>query len=779
MYKSVIKVILLGCLLVNTASVFAEYIKVSNSGKSLPSSARLGIGVDDWACTYDTKKRLLWEVKTDDGQIRDKDWAYIWYNPSSTGVKGDEQNDYYSANCEKGGFCNTDDYKNRVNRTRLCGANTWSVPNLTQLKSLIYCSNTDATGKTCTGDFQYPTINTTFFPNTIAAEHWTISELKHNPPFAWFVTFKYGYDSGDYKRYAKAVRLVVRGGEVFKPVLGAGNPDPAPTPGFDSEPDDFDFINKAGVARNTVFVSDLITVSGINTGTNVSIIGGEYRINNGFWVDYETIISVGDRIEVRHTSSDNFGQSVITTLTIGGVSGQFTSTTLVNDTTLDEFSFNAQGSVQPDTAITSNSIVVAGISENVDISIDNGEYRVNDEPWTSEDGSVTEGDSVRVQHTSSKNSVTQVVSTLTIDGVSEKFISTTKVVAGNGTPREVSFDDISERKTKADAVIVEDAGFISGHIYDACNGEPIGLAELNFNGSSIVSELSAATGSYSAELTQGEYTVTTNGSNYEEDSFNIVIAKGITSLTDISMLPSSEGCAEEAVIGTSYKAIMLAGAGELAPSGDMDPGTEVVSPVNGLDSQYETSLMVVLRESMPEQRIWASILPPIDSYSENTAIDDLLQVELDCKEGICEGSYNNFSINGTYQINFFAEDNTGKASLLREIEVEQTKADPMANSAAIIYQVRNELLSLKDVELDGKHYWIEMHNKGGLKFEVKNYFLLPELVSQQPVILSDDGMLLSLPRVYLYDSNQYISIDLMNIGGFVFEAQLETLKYVE
>ena len=140
-----------------------------------------------------------------------------FYEGISLGVKGDEQNEFYSHNCEIDDFCNTNNYKNRVNPTSLCAVGNWRIPNLTQLKSLNYCSNSETLGQTCTGDFQYPTIPPEFFPHTKVAEHWTASELESNPPFAWFVTFKYGYESGDYKRYDKSVRLVAIGLD-FSPV---------------------------------------------------------------------------------------------------------------------------------------------------------------------------------------------------------------------------------------------------------------------------------------------------------------------------------------------------------------------------------------------------------------------------------------------------------------------------------------------------------------------------------------------------------------------------------
>ncbi|MBW2731633.1 MAG: DUF1566 domain-containing protein [Deltaproteobacteria bacterium] len=200
------------CEVPDNSGIFpGRYIKVSNSGNSLPDLASLGSGANEWACTYDSVKRLLWEIKTDDGGMRDRDWSYIWHDPTSLGVVGDEQNEFYSQNCELQDFCNTNNYMKRVNSTNLCGVGNWRIPSLLQLKSLNYCSNTKVLGEECTGYFQVPTISTEFFPKTKVGEHWTATELEFNPPFAWFVTFKYGYSSGDYKRYDKPVRLVATG----------------------------------------------------------------------------------------------------------------------------------------------------------------------------------------------------------------------------------------------------------------------------------------------------------------------------------------------------------------------------------------------------------------------------------------------------------------------------------------------------------------------------------------------------------------------------------------
>ncbi|WP_308873334.1 hypothetical protein [Thiothrix subterranea] len=46
------------------------FVKLDVNGGELPADA------DTWSCILDTKTGLIWEVKTNDGGLRDKDWRY-------------------------------------------------------------------------------------------------------------------------------------------------------------------------------------------------------------------------------------------------------------------------------------------------------------------------------------------------------------------------------------------------------------------------------------------------------------------------------------------------------------------------------------------------------------------------------------------------------------------------------------------------------------------------------------------------------------------------------
>ena len=51
-----------------------DYTKIANDGSELPADAPLGSAAGEWACTRDNATGLVWEVKTDDGGLRDMDW---------------------------------------------------------------------------------------------------------------------------------------------------------------------------------------------------------------------------------------------------------------------------------------------------------------------------------------------------------------------------------------------------------------------------------------------------------------------------------------------------------------------------------------------------------------------------------------------------------------------------------------------------------------------------------------------------------------------------------
>ena len=175
------------------------YTKISNSGAALSDSAKLGSGSNEWACTKDNKTGLIWEVKTDDGGLRDKDWYYSWYEPDTSGYTDAT---YVTPNCSTKDNCNTYAFTNAVNTQGLCGAKDWRLPSIDELKGLLTTTNTI---NQPLNDKLY--IDATYFPNS-NYWFWSSSPDADDSGSAWFVHFYYGYSYSDYKGNYNYVRLV-------------------------------------------------------------------------------------------------------------------------------------------------------------------------------------------------------------------------------------------------------------------------------------------------------------------------------------------------------------------------------------------------------------------------------------------------------------------------------------------------------------------------------------------------------------------------------------------
>jgi hypothetical protein len=100
----------------------------------------------------------------------------------------------------------------------------------------------------------------------------------------------------------------------------------------DQAPNEFFFIDASSVALTSLQTSNTIIVSGLGSGVTVDVTlsgdaSSEVQRNSGVWTSGAVVAVNGDTFAVRHTSSASFAAAVTTTLTIGDVSGTFTSTT--------------------------------------------------------------------------------------------------------------------------------------------------------------------------------------------------------------------------------------------------------------------------------------------------------------------------------------------------------------------------------------------------------------------------------------------------------------------
>lgn len=171
-----------------------DFTKLDANGNDLPASAT------SWSCARDNVTGLVWEIKTDDGGLRDKDNTYTWYNPdsSSNGGSVGTQN---GGTCTGGISCDTYGYTQAVNAQGLCGHADWRLPWLEELRSIVDYSI----------PHPEPAIDMGYFPNTVNSWFWSASPYAAVSDGAWSVLFINGSDSTSYKSNINRVRLVLGG----------------------------------------------------------------------------------------------------------------------------------------------------------------------------------------------------------------------------------------------------------------------------------------------------------------------------------------------------------------------------------------------------------------------------------------------------------------------------------------------------------------------------------------------------------------------------------------
>jgi hypothetical protein len=160
-----------------------SFTKLDVAGNPLAASEVI------WSCVKDNVTGLIWEVKTDDSGIHDKDNTYRWGGETAllTESFGTVDADW-------------DALVDGSNTANLCGFNDWRVPSRIALESIVNFSVVS------------PSIDTDYFLNTPSSNFWSASAYANNSAKAWTVNFQYGYSFDNSRNNSYPVRLV-RGGQ--------------------------------------------------------------------------------------------------------------------------------------------------------------------------------------------------------------------------------------------------------------------------------------------------------------------------------------------------------------------------------------------------------------------------------------------------------------------------------------------------------------------------------------------------------------------------------------
>jgi hypothetical protein len=151
-----------------------------------------------WSCVRDNVTGMIWEIKTADGGLRDRNHTYSWYNPDSN-TNGGSAGTQSGGQCT-GSDCDTHAFVQAVNGQGLCGATDWRMPTMLELMSIVN-----------NGQVSPPAIDTAYFPNTPSVGFWSSSPHANYSDDAWYVYFYYGHVNDSLKYNYHQVRLVRAG----------------------------------------------------------------------------------------------------------------------------------------------------------------------------------------------------------------------------------------------------------------------------------------------------------------------------------------------------------------------------------------------------------------------------------------------------------------------------------------------------------------------------------------------------------------------------------------
>jgi hypothetical protein len=165
----------------------------------------------------------------------------------------------------------------------------------------------------------------------------------------------------------------------------------------DQDPNYFDFVNVVGAAANTLIESLPQVISGINVPTPIILTGGaQFRVGTGAWASSGNI-NLNDAVQLRVTSSADYGGEVEIEVTIGSLTDIWkVITTSDGDQIPNAFFFINQINQVPNSFVYSNTVLVQGLTAAANITVTGGNFKVGNGGWVTS-GQINNGETLRLR----------------------------------------------------------------------------------------------------------------------------------------------------------------------------------------------------------------------------------------------------------------------------------------------------------------------------------------------------------------------------------------------
>ena len=158
-----------------------SYTKLDENGKLLDNS------INKWSMVKDNNTGLIWEVKTDDSSIHDKDNVYNW----------DYNNDSSESESNQLTISSTSQFIRELNNSEFGNYSDWRLPTIKELAAIVNVQEYNLT------------INKQFFPNTVSSYYWSDTTYANDQSLAWCIYFNsinLIYQDKSNKYHVRAVR---------------------------------------------------------------------------------------------------------------------------------------------------------------------------------------------------------------------------------------------------------------------------------------------------------------------------------------------------------------------------------------------------------------------------------------------------------------------------------------------------------------------------------------------------------------------------------------------